>query len=135
MEDGKETLKVHLYPGQDDELLRWVASLEPLPFGGKSQAIKAALLHGIGQSAEATSAGDLPVDLEQLVSEHLVGLQATLLAEIRRVVEAAVTSSLADVRGSIRPLPVAPSAEPCNEAEALLDTLGSSLLLDDEEDL
>ena len=79
-------LKIRLYPGQDDELIRWIASLNDLPWGGKSQRVKEALLRGISNDHSG---------------EPTVTPAAFDLAEIRRVVEVATESALGRFGGQI----------------------------------
>ena len=104
-------LRVRLYPGPDDDLLRWLAGMEGQPYGMKSQAVKEALRRGLGMNSPAAPAG-----------------AAVDLAEIRAVVEAAVEAALARLEGTViaRAAPE-PSAD--DEAERLLDALGDSLVL------
>ena len=103
-------LRVRLYPGSDDDLLRWLAGMEGQPYGMKSQAVKEALRRGLGVGLPAAPAGAV-VDL----------------AEIRAVVEAAVEAALARLEGAVVARPAEPSAD--DEAERLLDALGEVLML------
>jgi len=103
-------LTVRLYPGSDDDLLRWLAGMEGQPYGAKSQAVKEALRRGLGMNSPATPAG-----------------AAVDLAEIRAVVEAAVEAALARLEGAVVARPVPDAAD--DEAERLLDALGEVLML------
>ena len=38
---------LRLYPGQDDDLIAWLAQSDAKPYGAKSQAVKEALRRGI----------------------------------------------------------------------------------------
>ena len=107
-------IRVRFYPGQDDDLIRWLEQFDDRPYGVKSQAVKDALRRDIG--AEPGRPASLPV-LD--------------LSEIRAVVEAAVTQALARFEGQVS---VSPSASPGEdeEVEALLDGLGAELVLGDE---
>ena len=108
-------MELRLYPGQDDRLIAWLQTLEGQPFGVKSQAIKAALLHGIDAGSKVASAP--AVDW------------TTLLPEIRRVVEAAVANALSQ-QGWV--VAKAADAPPTDAAEALLAALDHNLLLEED---
>jgi hypothetical protein len=103
-------LTIRLYPGPDDDLLRWLAGMEGQPYGAKSQAVKEALRRGLGMNSPAAPAG-----------------AAVDLAEIRAVVEAAVEAALARLEGAVIARPAPDSAD--DEAERLLDALGEALVL------
>ena len=113
---GKVEIKIRLYPGQDDELIQWLAQFEGQPYGVKTRALKDALRLGIG--------GTTP--------EALAAAPALDLAEIRSVVEVAVASALDRWEGPW----VGSDREGCraeeDEVEALLDAFGSSLVLGDD---
>jgi len=105
---------IPLYPGEDDQLIAWVNSLNRLPFGGKSQAVKDALRRGIG-----------------LVPDNAPSTSPVLdLAEIRAVVEAAVAQALARSEGQMSVASVGAFED--EETEAILDHLGATLVLDEE---
>ncbi|HEY77345.1 MAG TPA: hypothetical protein G4O00_14405 [Thermoflexia bacterium] len=110
----KFTLRLH--PGQDDDLIRWLGSLDGLHFGAKTQAVKEALRRGI-------ESGDGP--------GRPAPAPAVDLPEIRAVVEAAVEQALARFEGRVSATPSAPP-EVDEEVEALLDGLGANLVLADE---
>jgi hypothetical protein len=103
-------LRVRLYPGPDDDLLRWLVGMEGQPYGAKSQAVKEALRRGLGMNSSAAPAG-----------------AAVDLAEIRAVVEAALEAALARLEGAVIARAAPDSAD--DEAERLLDALGESLVL------
>ncbi|HIE39047.1 MAG TPA: hypothetical protein EYP77_08285 [Anaerolineae bacterium] len=105
---------VPLYPGEDDELIAWVNSLDRLPFGAKSQAVKEALRRAVGGGSSPGRPAPAP---------------AVDLSEIRAVVEAAVEQALARQQVSAA---AATAPEEDAEVEALLDGLGASLVLGDE---
>jgi hypothetical protein len=107
--------KIRLYPGQDDELIRWMASLDDLPWGEKAQRVKQALLRGIDD--------DHPREPNAAVN----------LAKIRQVVEAAVSSSLARFEGQMIGVAVAVEGQADDETRALLGDLGAALIFDDDE--
>ncbi len=102
-------LTLRLHPDRDADLIRWLASLDDLPFGQKGRAIKEALRRGLGQQPEPESA---------LNAE-------SLLADIRAVVESAVQQALASG------VTIIPSSIPddTDETDALLDQLGDQLML------
>jgi hypothetical protein len=103
-------LHIRLYPGQDDELLHWLEQFDDRPYGLKSQAVKEALLRGIGDGS------------------HTGGSPAVDLSEVRRVVEAAVETALSRLQGPVGAAPGSLSTED-DEAEDLLDALGEALVL------
>lgn len=115
----EKTLKLRFYPGEDDDLLAWLTTLDALPYGAKGRAIKATLRQVLEKASqkENTLAPTGPtLDL------------TTLLPEIRQVVEAGVASALSTLPtlGTVAP---SPRAEP---VEALLATLDAGLLLADD---
>ncbi len=100
-------LTIRLHPERDVDLIRWLASLDDLPFGQKGRVIKEVLRQGIGQESKAT------IDAE------------ALLADIRAIVEVAVQQSLANATIISEPhLP-----DEMDETDALLDQLGDQLML------
>ncbi len=113
-------LRVRLYPGQDDELIAWLETLDNQSLGVKSHEIKQALLRGIGVSPDPVATSSAP-DLDEF------------LPQVRRVVEAAVGDALA--RNGVRLTP-GPQNDPVDESEevaAILDAMGN-LFLDDDDD-
>ena len=102
-------LCLRLYVDRDADLIAWLATHEDAPFGSKGEAVKAALRRGIG-------AATIP------------GLPATsdLMVQVRAVVEAAVTSAMANAHLVMSPL----AAEtPASETDALLDAFAENLTL------
>jgi hypothetical protein len=93
-----------------------MASLDDLPWGEKAQRVKHALLRGIRDNHGRKSTADSAPDVVNL-------------AEIRRVVEAGVESALMRFGGQMVRADVATDADQDDEAEALLDGLGASLVL------
>ena len=112
---GEIHLSVRLYRGQDDDLIGWLEQFDGQPYGVKTQVVKEALRRslgaGIGQAATTPPALDL--------------------AEVRRVVEAAMASALARFEGQMIGAPGAALGED-DEAEGLLDALGNSLVLGEQ---
>ena len=116
-------LHIRLYPGQDDELLRWLEQFEVQPYGVKTQAVKEALLRSIDSASR--SAGRSALD-------PAVELSGQSLAEIRRVIEAAVETSVARLACTLQGegrIGTAAVAEEDDETEGLLDALGEALVL------
>ncbi len=102
-------LTLRLHPDRDADLIRWLASLDDLPFGQKGRAIKKVLRRGLGQPPESESALDTEA----------------LLADIRAVVESAVQQALAS---GVTIIP-ASTPDDTDETDALLDQLGDQLML------
>ncbi|HOD04915.1 MAG TPA: hypothetical protein PKH92_07710 [Anaerolineaceae bacterium] len=117
------TLKVTLYPDRDTDLLAWAMTLEALPFGAKSQAIKATLLRGLADAAPATGA-------VTAVSVDTSVILEALLPELRRVVESAIAAALARAGGVLAPPAAVGETEMVSE---LLEALGADLLLADDD--
>ncbi len=102
-------LCLRLHPDRDADLIAWLETLAGLPFGNKGEAVKVALRRGINMEEESQPAA-----------------AAELLAQLRTVVEAAVTSALADaqvVKYATTPM------TPTSETDVLLDALGKDLTL------
>ena len=110
----KFTLRLH--SEQDDDLIQWLESLDDLHFGAKTQAVKDALRRGIGDPGHQASAPTTTVDL----------------AEIRAVVEAAVTQALARFEGQVAGAAVV-APEEDEETETLLDSLEAALVLAEDD--
>lgn len=106
-------LQLRLYPGQDDDLIEWLTQLDGC-YGVKSQAAKGLLRQSIRGGERGQPAPVPTVDL----------------AEIRRVVEAAVAQALARFEGQVAR--AAPAAPLDDETEALLDSLEAALVLGDD---
>ncbi len=100
-------LTLRLHPDRDADLIRWLASLDDLPFGQKGRAIKETLRRGLGQQPEPVPDAEM------------------LLADIRAVVENAVQQALASG------VTITPSStsDDTDETDALLDQLGDQLML------
>jgi hypothetical protein len=116
-------LNIPLYEGQDDDLLAWWASLAQGPHGAKVVELKAALRRGL-TSTEQPAQVQAPTQPAALD-----------LAAIRQVVEAAVTSGIAEALarlGSSQQLPTLPPQHMENHDHTtdLLAELGTALLLD-----
>ena len=111
---GEVHLSLRLYWGQDDDLIGWLEQFDGQPYGVKTQAVKEALRQSLNRGGGQATATQPSLDL----------------TEVRRVVEAAVTSALARFEGQ---MPVAAVAAPGedDEAEDLLDALGDSLVLEE----
>lgn len=107
---------VRFYPGPDDDLLQWLATLDTLPFGGKSQAIKEMLRRGLGTGTpSATPAAPAAVDL------------SGWLPEIRRALAAELDQRQFTAAGT----PPVAHPDEAAEAEALLEQLTANLILED----
>ena len=100
-------LTLRLHPERDADLIRWLASLDDLPYGQKGRVIKEVLRQGLGQEPKATS------DTE------------ALLADIRAIVESAVQQALANATIISKPQ----LTNETDEIDALLDQLGDQLML------
>ena len=111
---------LRLYPGQDDDLIRWLDELDGEQIGAKTRAMKETLRSGrhIGkaEAARDTSATP-PLDL----------------VEVRQVVEAAVDSALGRLDGQLVRIGSADPVEEGDEVEDLLDTFEDSLVLSEGE--
>ena len=117
------TLKVTLYPDRDAALLAWATTLEELPFGAKSQAIKVVLLRGLVDAPCPTGVGTS-------VALDTVAILEVLLPELRRVVESAVAAALTRAGGVLALPATAGEGEVVSE---LLEALGADLLLADDD--
>lgn len=147
---GEIQLHIRLYPGQDDELLAWLATLDGRPYGEKARAVKAALRRSIEAAASPASPVVDPFELRTVIEDAIAALaprpdlselsqmlEAAIaaastrvdLSELRQVVEAAVDTALA--RFGARPAGDAAAPEEDDEAEALLDDLQTALVLAD----
>ena len=121
-------IKIRLHPGQDDDIVSWLKQLDHQPYGVKTQAVKGALRRGLGTER-------LQVQRIAPMPEHPADLSKESLAEIRQVVEAAVTSAFGRFACILEAGGVADGATTTEEddpVEDLLDTLGKALVLDDE---
>ena len=114
----KETkITIRLKSGEDDELIAWLKAIDS-SYGKKGPEIKAALRRGIGNPGAAPAA--------QLDAGNL-------LADIRQVLEATLSTQLANL--SLRANAPGLDTEEDEYANACLDQLGDALLFDvDDED-
>jgi hypothetical protein len=105
---------LRFYPGQDDDLLRWLDELDAVQFGAKTQALKKALRAALGSSPCQATPNAPILDL----------------AEVRRVVEAGVASALGRLEGQVLASPKAAlPEEDDDEIEDLMAALQRSLVL------
>jgi hypothetical protein len=111
---GEVHLSLRLYWGQDDDLIGWLEQFDGQPYGVKTQAVKEALRRNLSTDGGQAMASQPSLDL----------------AEVRRVVEAAIASALARFEGQM-PGAVATAPGEDDEAEDLLDALGDSLVLEE----
>ncbi len=113
--------RLRLYRGRnpDDEIIRWLDQFDGAGHGIESNAIKEALYRGISGSGDGGQLAAVSASVD--------------LAEIRQVVESAVTQGLARFEGQIGGTVVSNSGED-EEAEELLDSLGGALVLMDDDD-
>ncbi len=113
----KHTLR--LYPGEDDALIDGLDQLANQPGKTINQVLKDGLCLLIAKPEQPDGRTETVVNL----------------AEIRQVVESAVTQGLARFEGQIGKAVVSsPDGDEDEEAEALLDNLGMSLVLSDDDD-
>ncbi len=110
-------LTLRFYPGQDDDLILWMKSLDGQPYGAKSQAVKGAIRRGIETVPDVSITPVLD------------------LSELRQVVESAVTQGLSRFKGQIGQAITSDSSDDEDaKAEAMLNNLGMSLVLADDDD-
>lgn len=112
-----EHFHLRLYASQDDDLIQWLAQFEKQPLGVKSAAVKGALRQAIG-SAQPPAAGPASAGFDP--------------GELRRVVEAAVSSALAG-SGNVS---LGHNPEPAAEGHAargILDSLETTLVLGEDD--
>ena len=114
-------LHIRLYPGQDDDLIQWLEQFNDKPYGAKSQAVKEALRKSVSD--------DHPDHRVNPVNPMI-----PTLAEVRRVVEAAVATALARFEGQVSGAVPATPPEEDEETEDLLDSLEAALVLGDDDD-
>jgi hypothetical protein len=108
---------LRLYPGQDDDLIRWLAVLDEEHVGAKTQALKETLRRGMRVEPLPTTNAAPELDM----------------VEIRRVVEAAVASALSRFEGTIGSSAAKTPAEEDDEVEDLLEGFQYSLVLGEDE--
>ena len=106
---------LRFYPGQDDDLIRWLDELEE-HLGAKTQAMKDALRRGL--RTDLLQATAPPPELD--------------MVEVRRVVEAAVVSALGRFEGQVVGAKGTTPAEEDDEVEDLLEAFQYSLVLGDD---
>ena len=126
-ESGEEVrIHVRLYPGRqpDDRLITWLAQFGDSSHGVKSQAIKGALLRGIGERRDQ----DITADRTEGKGTEGAAARISDLSTIRQVVEAGVASALARCGGHAALFPDASRAED-DEVQGTLDHLCSELLI------
>jgi hypothetical protein len=112
----KHTLR--LYPGEDDALIDGLDQLANQPGKTINQVLKDGLCLLIAKPEQPDGRTETVVNL----------------AEIRQVVESAVTQGLARFEGQIGGAVVSGSGDEDAEAEALLDDLGAALILAEDDD-
>ena len=110
---------LRLYPGQDDDLIRWLDALDGEQMGAKTRAMKVALRHGTdaGQAEAVRDAGTAPA-LDQV--------------EVRQIVEAAVASALGRFEGQLAACADSAAGEEDDEVEDLMQAFEESLVLGDD---
>ena len=115
--DKPVVFKIRLYPGPDDDLIAWLQGIEG-PRGAKSAAIKSIWRAGIHKADH-----DPGLDQDQ---------RAALLADIRKVVEAAVSGSIGQKGcGSLVSGQSLPEVRD-DEAEQILLAMDEGMLLSTE---
>ncbi|MEA3351174.1 MAG: hypothetical protein U9Q82_11170 [Chloroflexota bacterium] len=83
------TIKIRLYPDRDGDLLDWLDTVSN-EYGAKSLAVKTALRRGVeNHHSKADQPPDISIDAETLLE--------SLLPPLRRLVENAVRSELANI--------------------------------------
>ncbi len=113
---SEKKITLRLNHVKDSDLIIWLDELQ-LPYGKKGEAIKNALRRGI-RSDEVPPAAQLDT--------------SDFLAEIRQVVEATMTTTLATI--SIAANTPSAEGEEDEYAKDCLDQLGSELLFDPDEE-
>ncbi len=108
---------LRLYPGYDDDLIQWLGQFDDQPYGVKTPAIKEALRGGTGVASDLAAPSAPALDL----------------AELRQVVEAAISQALARFEVQVSGATVVSAPEEDDEIEGLLDNLGATLVVADEE--
>jgi len=132
--------RFRLYPGQDDDLITWWKSLNDLPYGGKGQAIKAALRKGLNISEHRCVGAEELGEIHPCTPAPVIPssqAQDNLLLDIRRVVEAAVIETLNQANVTVQESSKEHDLVVDSRVEELLTSLDRSLLLpeDNEDDL
>ena len=123
----RRVLYVRLDEEHDKDIIEWLEGLPRRPVGLKGQAIKEALRRGIRQGESPAAPANVTLDANAVREAVAAAIAQSLdLAEIRRVVEAGVTSALASARVSVVK---EGSEEGEDDSEAFLNTLGEELLM------
>ncbi len=123
----RHVLYVRLNEDEDRDIIEWLEGLPTRPVGLKGQAIKEVLRRGIRQDAPPSASANVTLDADAVREAVANAVAQSLdLAEIRRVVEAGVTSALASARVS---MVEEGSEEGEDDSEAFLNTLGEELLM------
>ena len=113
-------------------MIGWLEQFDGQPYGVKTQAVKDALRRNLGTDGGQVMATQPALDPSIACDElRRVELSGQSLAEVRRVVEAAMTSALARFEGQVIGAAVAAPGDD-DEAEDLLDALGDSLVLEEQ---
>ena len=89
-------LTLRIYAERDEDLYRWLQGLEDLPYGHKAQVVKEVLRRGLAQ-AGVSGGSEAPVDAEA-VQRAVTAALSDVLTDLRRIVEAAVATALAEVQ-------------------------------------
>ena len=112
-------LHVRLYPGtEDDALIAWLEQFDDAPYGVKRQAIKSALLRGIGESSPAADPA-APTDIDWSM--------------LRQVVSSAIRSELPHLHlGAVAP-PEADGSETGAISDGIAGIMSSFNDEDDDE--
>jgi hypothetical protein len=117
-------LKLRFYPGRDDDVVEWLEQFDGQPYGAKSQQVIEALRRGIGTGVGNGATASAPGRTGDLSQESL--------AEVRRIVEAAVATALGRLGGQIGDTGGATTEED-DETESLLSDLGAALVLEEND--
>ena len=122
----RRVLYVRLNEDYDKDIIEWLEGLPARPAGLKGQAIKEALRRGIRQDDPSSAPANVTLDADAVREAVANAVAQSLdLAEIRRVVEAGVTSALASARVSV----VEEREVDAEDDDATLDILGEELLM------
>lgn len=135
MAQKARVIKVRLYPGADDDLLAYVADTRDPTRGARNVRIKELMRAGLegGPVMEQSDIdmAELRVVVQNAIQEEI----GTLLADIRRVVDTALSTHLARVAFQADGQDDVIGQD--EETEALLDALGRGAMMalgDDEDD-
>jgi hypothetical protein len=115
-------INLRLYADSDPDLYQWASQLNASHHGEKTATIKDVLRNGLGK-------GEHPATTLGLTALNLDSLADTLLAQIRPVVEAAVTSALQ--RLQLSAAPVTEAVDATTEEDAFADLLFANLTLEE----